>query len=196
MARQAVAAHASSLGGSGGIRARLHAHRCERASYSGDGTKLTDYYAYGQPVLAAADGQVIAVLNDEPEDTSLLQRPGEALDAYVKRIIERQNQQLARGARGIVGNHVLIQHGQEYSLYAHLQPGSVKVKTYETVTRGQPIALVGSSGSSTEPHLHLHVCDGPDVLLCAGIPVRFENGIYGALQSRQLQSGDLVRNKK
>jgi murein DD-endopeptidase MepM/ murein hydrolase activator NlpD len=148
-------------------------------------------------VLAAADGQVIAVLNDEPEDTSLLQRPGEALDAYVKRIIERQNQQLARGARGIVGNHVLIQHGQEYSLYAHLQPGSVKVKTYETVTRGQPIALVGSSGSSTEPHLHFHVCDGPDVLLCAGIPVRFENvEIYGALQSRQLQSGDLVRNKK
>ena len=42
--------------------------------YSGDGTKLTDYYAYGQPVLAAADGQVIAVLNDEPEDTTLLQR--------------------------------------------------------------------------------------------------------------------------
>jgi murein DD-endopeptidase MepM/ murein hydrolase activator NlpD len=166
-------------------------------AYSGDGTKLADYYAYGQPVLAAADGQVIAVLNDEPEDASLLQRPGEPLDAYVKRIVERQNQQLARGARGIVGNHVLIQHGQEYSLYAHLQPGSVKVKTFETVTRGQPIALVGSSGSSTEPHLHFHVCDGPDVLVCAGIPVRFENvEIYGALQPRHLQSGDLVRNRK
>jgi Membrane proteins related to metalloendopeptidases len=166
-------------------------------AYSGDGTKLTDYYAYGQPALAAADGQVVAVLNDEPEDATLLQRPGEALDAYVKRIIERQNQQLARGVRGIVGNHVLIQHGQEYSLYAHLQPGSVTVKTYEDVKRGQQIALVGSSGSSTEPHLHFHVCDGPDVLVCAGIPVRFENvEIYGALGPRQLQSGDLVRNKK
>jgi murein DD-endopeptidase MepM/ murein hydrolase activator NlpD len=165
-------------------------------AYSGDGTHFADYYAYGQPVLAAADGQVIAVLNDEPEDEALLQRAGEPLDAYVKRIVERQNQQLVRGARGIVGNHVIIRHGAEYSLYAHLKPGSVIVKPEDMVTRGQPIAAVGSSGSSTEPHLHFHVCDGPDVLVCAGIPARFENvEIYGALQERQLQSGDLVRNK-
>ena len=126
----------------------------------------------------------------------MLQRAGEPLDAYLKRIVERQNQQLTRGARGIVGNHIIIQHGGEYSLYAHLKPGSVSVKPQDMVTRGQPIAAVGSSGSSTEPHLHFHVCDGPDVLLCAGIPARFENvEIYGALQERQLQSGDLVRNK-
>jgi hypothetical protein len=41
------------------------------------------------------------------------------------------------------------------------------------------------------------VCDGPDALLCAGIPPRFEDvEIYGALQARQLQSGDLVHNRK
>ena len=166
-------------------------------AYSGDGTRLADYYAYGQPVLAAAAGEVIAVLNDEPEDATLLQRAGEALDAYLRRIVERQNQQLARGARGIAGNHVLLRHGDEYSLYGHLKPASVLVKVGDSVTRGQQIASVGSSGSSTEPHLHFHVCDGPDVLLCAGIPVRFENvEIYGALQPRQLQSGDMVRNKK
>jgi murein DD-endopeptidase MepM/ murein hydrolase activator NlpD len=166
-------------------------------AYSGDGTRLADYYAYGQPVLAAAAGEVIAVLNDEPEDATLLQRAGEALDAYLRRIVERQNQQLAHGARGIVGNHVIVRHGDEYSLYAHLKPASVLVKPGESVSRGQQIASVGNSGSSTEPHLHFHVCDGPDVLLCAGIPARFENvEIYGALQPRQLQSGDLVRNKK
>ncbi len=165
-------------------------------SYSGEGTQLADYYAYGQPVLAAADGTVVAVLNDEPEDAGLLQRAGEPLDAYVKRIVERQNQQLARGARGIVGNHVILRHGNEYSLYAHLKPGSVRVVPDEVVTRGTQLALVGSSGSSTEPHLHFHVCDGPDVLLCAGIPVQFENvEIYGALEQRQLQSGDMVRNR-
>ena len=139
-------------------------------SYGGEGKSFTDYYAYGQPVLAAADGQVVAVLDGEPEDVALLQQAGEPLETYVQRIVERQNQQLARGARGIVGNHVVIRHGDEYSLYGHLKPGSVRVKAEDTVTRGQQIAAVGSSGSSTEPHLHFHVCDGPDVMACAGIP--------------------------
>ena len=165
--------------------------------YSGNGASFSDYYAYGQPVLAAADGQVVAVLDGEPEDATLLQRAGEPLEAYVQRIVERQNQQLARGSRGIVGNHIVIRHGAEYSLYAHLKPGSVRVKPDELVTRGQEIAAVGSSGSSTEPHLHFQVCDGPDPLACAGIPIKFENvEIYGALQMREVQSGDLVRNRK
>jgi murein DD-endopeptidase MepM/ murein hydrolase activator NlpD len=165
-------------------------------AYRGAGQRLSDYYAYGQPVFAAAAGRVLAVLNDEPEDAALLQKPEEPLDAYLKRLVRRQNEQLARGARGIVGNHVLIGHGEEYSLYAHLKPGSVRVKAGDEVAKGQQIASVGSSGSSTEPHLHFHVCDAPEVLLCAGIPARFEGvEIYGALQARQLQSGDLARNR-
>lgn len=165
--------------------------------YSGDGTRFADYYAYAQPVLAAADGEVVVMLDEEQEDATLLQKAGEPLEAYVGRIVERQNQQLARGARGIVGNHIVIRHGDEYSLYAHLKPGSVRVKVGDSVIRGRQIASVGSSGSSTEPHLHFHVCDAQDVLLCAGIPVRFEDvEIYGALQARQLQSGDMVKNRK
>jgi murein DD-endopeptidase MepM/ murein hydrolase activator NlpD len=165
-------------------------------AYRTEGTRLSDYYAYDQPVLAAATGQISAVVNDEPEDATLLQRAGEPMEIYLQRIVERQNAQLMRGARGISGNHVLIKHGEEYSLYAHLKPGSVKVKVGDRVSQGQQIASVGSSGSSTEPHLHFHVCDAQDVLLCAGIPARFEDvEIYGALQPRQLQSGDLVRNR-
>jgi murein DD-endopeptidase MepM/ murein hydrolase activator NlpD len=166
-------------------------------SYGGEGKSFADYYAYGQPVLAAADGQVVAVLDGEPEDVALLQQAGEPHETYVQRIVERQNQQLSRGARGIVGNHIVIRHGEEYSLYAHLKPGSVRVKPEDTVTRGQQIAAVGSSGSSTEPHLHFHVCDGPDVMACAGIPAKFENvEVYGALTLRQPQSGDFLRNRK
>jgi murein DD-endopeptidase MepM/ murein hydrolase activator NlpD len=166
-------------------------------SYSGDGTRFTDYYAYAQPVLAAAEGQVVAVLDEEQEEVTLLRKADEALAPYVQRIVERQNTQLARGARGIVGNHIVIGHGGEYSLYAHLKPGSVRVKVGDRVRRGQAIALVGSSGSSTEPHLHFHVCDGPDVMQCAGIPARFDSiDIYGALEPRQLQSGDLVKNER
>ena len=169
----------------------------EGLAYSGDGTHFADYYAYGQPVLAAADGQVVAVLDDVEEDEGLLQRAGEPLDLYMQRIVGRQTEQLKQGSRGIVGNHVIIKHGGEYSMYAHLKPGSVLVKPEQSVTRGQPIAAVGNSGSSTEPHLHFQVCDAPDPLMCAGIPARFENiEIYGAMEERELQSGDLVRNKK
>jgi len=168
----------------------------EGLPYSGDGTHFADYYAYGQKVLAAANGQVVAVLNDEPEDESLLQKAGESMEAYLQRIVARQGEQLQRGVRGIIGNHVIIKHGAEFSVYAHLKPGSVLVKKDDLVMRGQEIAAVGSSGSSTEPHLHFQVCDAPDALLCAGVPAKFENiEIYGALQERQLQSGDLVRNK-
>jgi murein DD-endopeptidase MepM/ murein hydrolase activator NlpD len=166
-------------------------------SYSGEGKSFSDYYAYGQPVLAAADGQVVAVLDGEPEDVGLLQQAGEPLETYVQRIVARQNEQLARGARGIIGNHIVIKHGEEYSFYAHLKPGSLRVKAEDMVTRGQQIAAVGSSGSSTEPHLHFHVCDKPDTMTCAGIPAKFENvEVYGALTVRQPQSGDLVRNRK
>jgi murein DD-endopeptidase MepM/ murein hydrolase activator NlpD len=165
-------------------------------SYRGDGTRLADYYAYGQPLLAAAAGEISAVLNDEPEDATLLKRAEESTEAYLKRLVQRQNEQLMRGARGIVGNHVLIKHGDEYALYAHLKPGSVKVKVGDVVKTGQQLGVVGSSGSSTEPHLHFHVCDAPDVLVCSGIPASFANiEIYGALEPRQPQSGDLVRNR-
>jgi murein DD-endopeptidase MepM/ murein hydrolase activator NlpD len=164
--------------------------------YRKDGSTLADYYAYGEPVFAAAAGRVSAVLDGEREDETLLQRPGESQEAYLARLMQRQSQQLARGARGIAGNHVLIDHRGEYSLYAHLKPGSVSVKVGDAVSQGQRIGAVGSSGSSTEPHLHFHVCDAADVLECAGIPARFENvEIYGALLPRQIQSGDLVRDR-
>ena len=70
-------------------------------SYTGEGTSFTDYYAYGQPVLAAADGQVVAVLDDEPEDVTLLQQAGEplrGLRAAHRRATESAAERAARAA--------------------------------------------------------------------------------------------------
>jgi murein DD-endopeptidase MepM/ murein hydrolase activator NlpD len=58
------------------------------------------------------------------------------------------------------GNYVEILHGDYNVHYAHLMAGSLLVKKGEFVREGQPIAKVGSSGMSSNPHLHLEINDG------------------------------------
>ena len=166
-------------------------------SHKGDGARFDDYYAYGADVLAAADGHVISAANDQPEDPSAMQRPDETQEAYFERLQKEQGERLAKGLTAITGNYVMIDHGKnEYSLYAHLQPGSVRVHVGAQVKTGDVIGKLGSSGNSTEPHLHFHVCDKPDPLMCAGIPVNFSNvTIQWADLPRPIQSGDIVTAK-
>ena len=163
-------------------------------SHKGDGTRFDDYYAYGADVLAAADGRVASVANDQQEDPSAMQRPDETQEAYFARLQKEQGERLAKGLTAITGNYVMIDHGKnEYSLYAHLQPGSVGIRVGDQVKAGGVIGKLGSSGNSTEPHLHFHVCDKPDPLMCAGIPVNFSNiTIQWADLPRPIQSGDVV----
>src|SRR6267378_371983 len=163
-------------------------------SHKGDGARFDDYYAYGADVLAAGEGHVISVENDQPEDPSAMQHPNETQEAYFARLQKEQGERLAKGLTAITGNYVMIDHGKnEYSLYAHLQPGSVRFHVGAQVKAGDVIGKLGSSGNSTEPHLHFHVCDAPDVLLCAGLPVNFSNvTIQWADVPRPIQSGDIV----
>ncbi len=163
-------------------------------SYRGDGQTFEDYYAYGADVLAAADGVVVAAVNDVAEDTVVLKRPGETDEAYDERVRDYQGGLLMKGEAAIAGDYVMIDHGNgEYSLYAHLQPGGMRVKPGDIVKAGQPIGKLGSSGNSTEPHLHFQVCDAPKPLSCAGIPIRFTNiRLPWADYARPPQSGDIV----
>ena len=163
-------------------------------SFKNKGERFEDYYAYGAPVLAVADGTVLEVVSDQPEDPAVLRRPGESLEAYAARSGEIQQSLLQRGDQAIVGNFVLIDHGNgEYSVYAHLKPGKPVVQAGQRVTAGTQIGWLGSSGNSTEPHLHFHICDAPSTLHCAGIPPAFTNvELPYADAPRTIQAGDIV----
>ena len=55
-----------------------------------------------------------------------------------------------------MGNYVMIDHGDNlYTIYMHAS--TLKVSENAVVTRGQTIALVGSTGRSTGNHLHFSV---------------------------------------
>ncbi|MFF7372036.1 M23 family metallopeptidase [Streptomyces tricolor] len=59
------------------------------------------------------------------------------------------------------GNAVVIKHGSgTYSQYAHLS--RVDVKIGQVVKTGQHIALSGSTGNSTGPHLHFEIRTTPN----------------------------------
>ncbi len=63
------------------------------------------------------------------------------------------------------GNYVMIDHGVSggkyyRTVYAHLKPGSITVKTGQKVNQGQKIGAVGTTGNSTGYHLHFEIRQG------------------------------------
>lgn len=120
-------------------------------THRGDGSKNEDYLAFGQDVLAVADGKVVTVIDGVADNT-----PG-AMNPYFA-----------------LGNAVIIEHTPKlYSLYAHLQPGKLAVKLGAVVRRGDVLGLCGNSGNSSEPHLHFHLQDGPLVEASYGVEAVF-----------------------
>ena len=60
------------------------------------------------------------------------------------------------GWYGGYGNMVKIQHANGLvTLYAHFQ--AVRVVKGQTVSQGQVVGIIGSTGNSTGPHLHFEV---------------------------------------
>ena len=123
-------------------------------TFTGDQKDNKSYRAYGAETLAVADAVVAATKDGIPENI-----PGPTSRA-VPITLET-----------VGGNYVVLDlGGGRYAFYAHLQPGSLRVKTGDRVKRGQVIGLVGNSGNSTEPHLHFHVSDGVSPLGSEGLP--------------------------
>jgi hypothetical protein len=127
-----------------------------------------DYPGFGQPVLAAAPGQVVRVRQGQRDHWSRTSVPG-----LLYMLAEGTVRELL-GAGRLVGNHVVVDIGDgRYAMYAHLQRHSAQVRPGDRVTAGQPIARCGNSGNSSEPHLHFQIMDRSRPAFAAGLPFRF-----------------------
>lgn len=80
-------------------------------------------------------------------------------------------------------NYLYIEHDDgTAAFYAHLHPGSMKVRPGDRVVAGQTIALSGASGTSLA-HLHFGVSSSWPVRRPDDVPVNFRNA-QGALDGR------------
>jgi hypothetical protein len=121
-------------------------------TYERSGTRNEDYYAFGQPVYAVCDAEVYDVITGVEDNKPGAMNPGQPL-----------------------GNGVVLKTASdEYIFYAHFEMGTTKVEKGQMVKKGQFLGNCGNSGNSSEPHLHLHIQDGPDIFSDVGAKCYFE----------------------
>lgn len=119
----------------------------------------TNWIFYGKPVLAVADATVVTAVDRFPDQIPNHPKPVTIDEAD--------------------GNHVILALGHgRYAFYAHLKPGSIRVKPGDRVRRGEVIAELGNSGSSSGPHLHFQVMNRPSALASDGLPFVFADFRY------------------
>lgn len=129
------------------------------------------FLAWGRPILAPADGVVVAAHDGEPDHVA--RRSPLALVPYLAGQAER----LRQGVGAIAGNHLIIELRESDAFVAlvHLRAGSIRVAPGDAVTTGQHLGDCGNSGNSTQPHLHVQAMDGPDVSTARGLPLVFRD---------------------
>ena len=107
---------------------------------------LDKYEIYGETLYSPCTGEVLETRNDLPNLIPPETDPEHA-----------------------TGNYVALGCEDAIIYIAHMKENSGKVSEGETVQEGQQIGLVGNSGNTSEPHLHIHAeKDG------IGIPLRFD----------------------
>jgi hypothetical protein len=155
----------------------------DQKSFTGNPKENASYHAYGQEAYAVAGAVVAETKDDIPEN-----EPGLTSRA-VPMTLET-----------IGGNYIVLDlGGGRFAFYAHLQPGSLRVKTGESVKRGQVLGLIGNSGNSTEPHLHFHVAQGQSPLGSEGTPYVLDSfellgGAHPGRREKELPAlNDVVR---
>lgn len=124
------------------------------------------HMAIGNPVYAALDG-VVTELHDGEDDMSVTNTDKPF-------------------------NFVFIEHGEgQGTFYLHFKRNSIRVRLNQTVRAGEQIALTGSSGNSSGPHLHFQSYVGDNVFDPFSGPRR--PGLTNWVRQPEFQNGFFVR---
>jgi murein DD-endopeptidase len=127
----------------------------------GDLTANASYYGYGAEVIAVADATVAAVNDGVAENVPANRAPAELTLATIG------------------GNTVTLDLGNGfYASYAHLQPGSIRVRPGQRVRAGELLGMLGNSGNSNAPHLHFQIGSTATLLFGDGVPYAFDSFVY------------------
>ena len=120
----------------------VHDYLCGQQTYQGHNGvdfRISDMAAQhrGVAVLAVAPGVVMRT-RDEAPDISMH-------EADAPSVLGRE-----------CGNGLIVKHRNGWETqYCHMAHGSISVKAGQAVSRGSPLGLVGLSGMTEFPHLHL-----------------------------------------
>jgi hypothetical protein len=138
-------------------------------TYAGDSTDPRSYHIFGDPVLAPADGVVTSVVNDLP-------------DQHIGTVDNRHQ----------AGNHLVMDiGGGRYLALCHVQHGSIQLAVGDRVHAGQQAALVGNSGNTDQPHLHIQAQNQPTLDDTTDDPV----GLLRTLHTYPILFRDVVVNR-
>ena len=130
-------------------------------------------YAFlGSDVIAVADGPVVAMTTDRPQEKPGAHPSGLTLDEY--------------------GGNYVVQDigGGNFAFYAHLAPDNpLGIAVGQQLKRGDTLGLLGNSGNTDMPHLHFHIMDSPAPLASDGLPFLIERyTVAGTVTEAGLQA--------
>lgn len=129
---------------------------------------IREYPAFGRPVYAMIDGQVVRASGWRRDHRARSNPWG-----FVYMMIEGIIREIG-GPGFVVGNHVTIRSDDGvYATVAHLQRGSLTARAGDRVTAGEIIGRCGNSGNTSEPHVHAQLMDRASLWTAHGLPMAF-----------------------